>query len=242
MLRSTLSSECVHCCHPLFDSINSISLAMKHIRYELAPRSTRTLCNLHAFPGTPQTGLCQASSTRCHPVCRGANRIRSTVSRPHTQLSRKSCQRLPLSDQTQPTVLDLVQRFCCDPLLLAQLPQVRGERIEVRLALTNKRANCGCGGSTALAWNAGDGVTHQLACKVRHAKQIILDWKRKILCESSREPRVSAADDVRCAQGNAIRETRRREKNAQESRIHRINGPGLLSRRSGSRATSNGRS
>lgn len=194
MLRSTLSSESVHCCHPLFDSINSISLVMKHIRYDLtayefAPKSTRTLCNLHAFPATPQTGPCQESSTRCHPVCREANRIRNIVLRPHTQLFPGSCQRLPLSDQTQPTVFDLVQRFCCDPLLLGQFPQVRGERIKVRLALTNKRANCGCGGSTALTWNAGDGVTHQFACKIRHAKQIILNWKRKILCESSREPR-----------------------------------------------------
>ena len=85
------------------------------------------------------------------------------------------------SDRAQLAVFDLVQRFYRDPLFLGQFPQVRSERIKVRLALTNERADRGCGGPTALARNAGDGETHQFARKVRHAKQVIFNRKRKIL-------------------------------------------------------------
>ena len=66
----------------------------------------------------------------------------------------------------QLTILDLVQRFYGDPLLLCQLPRLMSEGLEIRLALTNKRANCGRGGSTPLSWNTGDGVTHQFSHKV----------------------------------------------------------------------------
>lgn len=66
----------------------------------------------------------------------------------------------------QLTILDLVQRLYGDPLLLRQLPQMRSESLEIRLALANKRANGGRGSPTTLAWNTGDGVTHQFAHKV----------------------------------------------------------------------------
>jgi len=66
----------------------------------------------------------------------------------------------------QLTILDFVQRFYGNPLLLRQFPRLRGERLEVRLALTDERANGGRGSPTALARDTGDGVTHQLAHEI----------------------------------------------------------------------------
>lgn len=80
-----------------------------------------------------------------------------------------------------PTVLNLAQRFRSNALLFHQFLQVRGECPELCLALADKRADGVRGSPPALAWNSGDGVTHQLAHKIGHAKQVVFDWQRKVL-------------------------------------------------------------
>lgn len=73
---------------------------------------------------------------------------------------------------------------------------------ELCLALADKRADGVRGGSSALAGNGSDGVPHQLARKVGHAKQIVLNWQRKILFG----PIKGRCDMVsHCMRGQAVR-------------------------------------
>lgn len=125
----------------------------------------RDLHNLPSFLGTPRAGLHQVFLPRCRPPYHEVNRIHSTVSQPRTRLPHASVSRSHYQ-MLQPTVLDFVQRFHGDSLLLRQFPRVVVEGPKIRPALTEEGADCACGCPATLARDRRDSVAHEFAGKV----------------------------------------------------------------------------
>ena len=98
------------------------------------------------------------------------------------------------------------------------------EGFEIRLALTEERANgAGCC-ATALARNGRDSVPHQFTGEVRHAEQVVFDWQGKVLdynpkiqgkeyvpgqqmCAGERRHTIRALQEKEYLQGRPTRQT-----------------------------------